>query len=381
MAGIAGGLAYRYLFSKGSTLSSESAAWADNAKRTTAAALADPTFKAAVDYGTRHGRKLSIVDKLRLYGLYKQATCGPCPTYLADMRPSMADIAARAKWDSWNECGAMPSAQALRLYLAACDELFPSWREKALAGGGSGAAAAAGGNDSEGDDDGGDGGAGFSLQSRPAALMMDAAALRDAELEEAEAKAEAAAAAAAAGAGAGTGSAGSSTAADAGATEAPTSGSSAATAAAAGAAGSFPRSLLSKLRDLAADGDIADLAQLLAAHAGTGIARAVLNSAGETALHVAADAGREDAVAALLAAGADPRAQEAESGCTALHYAVMTEHAGVAGRIAAADADAVKAVLDADGVSAWDMAQEGSAPEELREALAAVVGSGGAQAE
>lgn len=262
-AGVAGGLAYRYFFSTGGAPSSESAAWAENAKRTTAAALADPTFKAAVAYGTRHGRKLSIVDKLRLYGLYKQATCGPCPAYLADMRPSMADIAARAKWDSWNECGAMPSAQAVRLYLAACDELFPSWREKALGGGATGAGATAGGDDSDGDDDG-DGGGGFSLQSRPAALMMDAAALRDAELEEAEAKAEAAAAAAAASAGAGAGAASSvgATAAGAASNDAPASGSSAAPAGT-GTAGSFPRSLLSKLRDLAVEGDVADLTQLL----------------------------------------------------------------------------------------------------------------------
>lgn len=33
-------------------------------------------------------------QQLALYGLYKQATCGPCTTF----RPSFFDVKARAKW-------------------------------------------------------------------------------------------------------------------------------------------------------------------------------------------------------------------------------------------------------------------------------------------
>jgi acyl-CoA-binding protein len=41
--------------------------------------------------------------KLQFYGLYKQATVGPCST----KAPAFIDFVSKAKWDAWNELGNM----------------------------------------------------------------------------------------------------------------------------------------------------------------------------------------------------------------------------------------------------------------------------------
>lgn len=41
--------------------------------------------------------------KLKLYGLFKQATVGTVNT----KRPGMTDFVGKAKWDAWNSLGSM----------------------------------------------------------------------------------------------------------------------------------------------------------------------------------------------------------------------------------------------------------------------------------
>lgn len=53
--------------------------------------------------------------KLKLYGLFKQATVGAVNT----KRPGMTDFVGKAKWDAWNSLGSMSQ---VRLILFLCLE-------------------------------------------------------------------------------------------------------------------------------------------------------------------------------------------------------------------------------------------------------------------
>lgn len=65
----------------------------------------------------------SDTDKLALYGLYKQATVGPCKDVA---RPrGLFDFVGKAKWDAWHALGDMPCADAMRAYIARADTLVP----------------------------------------------------------------------------------------------------------------------------------------------------------------------------------------------------------------------------------------------------------------
>ncbi|KDD74378.1 hypothetical protein H632_c1359p1 [Helicosporidium sp. ATCC 50920] len=50
---------------------------------------------------------------LLLYGLYKQATVGPCK----QPKPAFYDLKGRAKWGAWNELGDMPTSTAKEHYV------------------------------------------------------------------------------------------------------------------------------------------------------------------------------------------------------------------------------------------------------------------------
>jgi acyl-CoA-binding protein len=62
------------------------------------AASLEDRFHAAADYlahlVTADPKRVRDADKLRLYGLFKQATAGDC----ASKRPGMLEFAARSKW-------------------------------------------------------------------------------------------------------------------------------------------------------------------------------------------------------------------------------------------------------------------------------------------
>jgi len=51
--------------------------------------------------------------KLTFYGLYKQATGGPCQ----EPRPSIFNYINRAKWDAWDKCRSMSKEEAMTAYI------------------------------------------------------------------------------------------------------------------------------------------------------------------------------------------------------------------------------------------------------------------------
>lgn len=248
--------------------------------------------------GIRMLRNTSLADKLELYAYYKQAMIGEAP----DVGPSAADFAGRAKWAAWRKASGMSVDRAAECYLARMDELVPSWRAEAARSDNMDIDNDPAGAVAEPSDDGADGSFGYTHTSRSAGTLLGAGeddvagdALTLASLCERDA----------------------------------------------GDEGTAVVALQALLRSRTP----ADARNFV---------RMSINGAGETALHLAADAGRAALVAELLAAGADPRATEPASGATALHYAVLSERAAVLRELLAADAAAARDVRDADGVAALD---------------------------
>ncbi|KAG7980330.1 hypothetical protein I3843_05G177400 [Carya illinoinensis] len=88
----------------------------------------DETFSAATAFvaasaADRLSEKVSNDLQLRLYGLYKIATEGPC----SSPQPSALKITARAKWQAWQKLGTMPPEEAMQKYIDIVTELYPSW--------------------------------------------------------------------------------------------------------------------------------------------------------------------------------------------------------------------------------------------------------------
>ncbi len=50
--------------------------------------------------------------KLKLYGLFKQATVGPVNV----KRPGMTDFVGKAKWDAWNTLGSLSQVDKMLQY-------------------------------------------------------------------------------------------------------------------------------------------------------------------------------------------------------------------------------------------------------------------------
>ena len=71
------------------------------------------------------GDKLSLSDeqKLKFYGLFKQATEGKCNTSC----PGFFDFTGKAKWNAWNNLGEMSSLKAkeeyIRVFLSLCPDV------------------------------------------------------------------------------------------------------------------------------------------------------------------------------------------------------------------------------------------------------------------
>mmetsp|Transcript_5603 Transcript_5603/g.8534 ORF Transcript_5603/g.8534 Transcript_5603/m.8534 type:complete len:94 (-) Transcript_5603:142-423(-) len=70
--------------------------------------------------------KMTDQQKLRSYGLYKQATIGDVNT----SRPGMFSMVERAKWDAWKECEGMDMEAAEQAYIELVDDIYPGWAEK-----------------------------------------------------------------------------------------------------------------------------------------------------------------------------------------------------------------------------------------------------------
>ncbi|XP_055348431.1 enoyl-CoA delta isomerase 2-like [Paramacrobiotus metropolitanus] len=60
--------------------------------------------------------------KLKLYGLFKQATVGQCNA----PKPGMLDIVGKAKWSAWNSLGSMSQDDAKKEYVKVVEELVKS---------------------------------------------------------------------------------------------------------------------------------------------------------------------------------------------------------------------------------------------------------------
>lgn len=71
-------------------------------------------FKYATDQVSKSDGKSTNDEKLKFYGLYKQATIGPCNT----SQPWQINAKERAKWDAWNNLGKMSKEDAMVKY---CD--------------------------------------------------------------------------------------------------------------------------------------------------------------------------------------------------------------------------------------------------------------------
>lgn len=64
-----------------------------------------------------NGNGPSNAEKLKMYGLYKQATAGDCNT----TQPWAVQVEARAKWDAWNARSGMSKQDAMTAY---CNEFL-----------------------------------------------------------------------------------------------------------------------------------------------------------------------------------------------------------------------------------------------------------------
>ena len=83
--------------------------------RTTSCVSVDAAFADAARRVEGIMKRLTTAEKLRIYGLYKQATEGPCAT----PKPRLLEGATKhAKWMAWSEVGELDSEKAKREYVA-----------------------------------------------------------------------------------------------------------------------------------------------------------------------------------------------------------------------------------------------------------------------
>lgn len=68
----------------------------------------------------------STEQKLRFYGLYKQATEGDNNA----PQPSFYQLEAKQKWKAWEECKGMDKETAKQKYVEALDAVNPNWRQQ-----------------------------------------------------------------------------------------------------------------------------------------------------------------------------------------------------------------------------------------------------------
>lgn len=57
--------------------------------------------------------------KLKFYGMFKQATDGPCNI----PKPAFYDLVGRYKWDAWNKLGNMSKEDAMNEYVEGLKEV------------------------------------------------------------------------------------------------------------------------------------------------------------------------------------------------------------------------------------------------------------------
>ncbi|OEH74059.1 acyl-CoA-binding protein 2 [Cyclospora cayetanensis] len=84
-------------------------------------------FEKAVEFVRKpvDGHSPSTAQKLRFYGLYKQATVGDNET----PEPSFYQLEAKQKWKAWADFKGMDKEAAQQEYIKELDKSTPNWRE------------------------------------------------------------------------------------------------------------------------------------------------------------------------------------------------------------------------------------------------------------
>jgi len=89
--------------------------------------MTEEDLQKASDYVARGPPVKGITNELKLkfYGLYKQATDGPCK----EKDPGRLQIVKRMKWIAWTEVNKMSKEEARKQYIAQLEKVAPKWRE------------------------------------------------------------------------------------------------------------------------------------------------------------------------------------------------------------------------------------------------------------
>jgi acyl-CoA-binding protein len=100
----------------------------------------DDNFDAATTYVASLAANGDVpeADLLTFYGLFKQATEGPCET----AKPAFFDLKKRAKWAAWKHVGDISPEEARTAYIDLLTSIKPEWNQGASSknktGGGAG---------------------------------------------------------------------------------------------------------------------------------------------------------------------------------------------------------------------------------------------------
>ena len=82
-------------------------------------------FDEASQYLSGNSRiKLTTDQKLSFYGLFKQATLGPCDR----PKPGLLEMVEKAKWSAWKKLGKMSKDDAIAAYVRLLDQVAPQWK-------------------------------------------------------------------------------------------------------------------------------------------------------------------------------------------------------------------------------------------------------------
>ena len=85
----------------------------------------EETFNSAASHLQSLASQLDTGQLLGFYGLYKQATCGPCDT----PAPSWYQMQAKHKWEAWKSLGDMSKEVAMGSYIRAVGKLDSNWEK------------------------------------------------------------------------------------------------------------------------------------------------------------------------------------------------------------------------------------------------------------
>lgn len=93
------------------------------------ASQSNPDLESRFEKAAKHlqmiAANLESTSLLELYGLYKQATCGPCNT----SQPSWFNLTAKRKWEAWNNLGDLCRDDAMQKYVVALTTVDPDWED------------------------------------------------------------------------------------------------------------------------------------------------------------------------------------------------------------------------------------------------------------